>query len=491
MKARTPLSRAWARLGEKTEKTEKTERSGRLRAPASHGDGRVRSPLVRTRVPSGRGAAEQPNATPDGDANLTPRFWIAVVLTGVATGLFGAGLLALLFTVEHVAFGSGPGDFQTLVERSSDLRRVVSLVVAGAVGGPAWYFLRRFTRGGKSEVDEAIWSGDGRLSLVRSLGTGAISELVIGMGASIGREAAPKLMGGVSGSVVSGWFGLTTPQRKLLVACGAGAGLAAVYNVPLGGALFTAELLVGSISLPVVLPALLCSWIATATAWVYLPQHATYVGVPDFRFSFSIMAWALLAGPVIGLFAVACIRMVGFASHYRARGRVAIAAPLVAFAVLGVIGIAYPALFGNGKDMAAGAFLGQGAILALLALALLKPAVTAMCLGTGASGGLFTPFMSTGAVFGAMLGAAWSMAWPGTPQGAFALVGAAAMIGAAMQAPLAGLVLVLELTHSGFGLMVPVMAATFLATAVARQLDGYSIYSVRLPKAPGPEPAGA
>jgi H+/Cl- antiporter ClcA len=107
--------------------------------------------------------------------------------------------------------------------------------------------------------------------------------------------------------------------------------------------------------------------------------------------------------------------------------------------------------------------------------------VTSLTLGSGAAGGLFTPFLSTGAMLGAFLGALWVHLWPGTPVGAFAIVGAAAMIGASMQAPLAGLVLVLELTHSGFNLMVPMMAATVIATVLVRQIDGYSIYSARLP----------
>jgi len=93
------------------------------------------------------------------------------------------------------------------------------------------------------------------------------------MGASIGREAAPKLLGGASGSMLAGWGGLSAQQRQLLVACGGGAGLAAVYNVPLAGALFTAEILLGSITLPVMLSAIACSAIATATAWVYLPNR--------------------------------------------------------------------------------------------------------------------------------------------------------------------------------------------------------------------------
>ena len=87
----------------------------------------------------------------------------------------------------------------------------------------------------------------------------------------------------------------------------------------------------------------------------------------------------------------------------------------------------------------------------------------------------------TGAVLGGFLGALWIHLWPGTPVGAFALVGAAAMVGAVMQAPLVGLVLVLELTHGGFNIIIPIMAATIIATLLVRQIDGYSIYSARLP----------
>jgi CIC family chloride channel protein len=413
-----------------------------------------------------------------------------VVLTGIAAGLLGALMMALLFNVQYAAFGYHSGSFQHGTEQAPAVRRVVSLLVAGVFGGVAWFLLRRYTKGEPSEIDEAVWSGDGRLSFRRCLGTSVISEVVIGMGASIGREAAPKLLGGASGSVLATWAGLSVQQRRLLVACGGGAGFAAVYNVPLAGALFTAEVLIGSISLPVILPAVVCAWISTATAWVYLPDRAIYQGIPDYGVTWSVMTWALLAGPVIGLASAGYIRLIGWVSHHRARGTRVLFAPAIAFAILGVIGIWYPQLFGNGLDMARDAFLGLGGLGLLLVLSALKPLVTSLCLGSGASGGLFTPTLSTGAVLGGGLGVAWSLAWPGTPAGAFAMVGASAMIGASLQAPLSGLALVLELTHSGFALMVPMTAATTIATLVAFHLDGYSIYSARLPAyAPDSAPA--
>jgi len=424
---------------------------------------------------------EQPNITSGGAGVLTPRFWLMVVLTGIAAGLLGALMMAILFNVQYAVFGYHSGSLQHAVEQAPAARRVGSLLIAGALGGAAWFLLRRYTKGEPSEIDEALWKGDGRLSFRRCLGTSVISEFVIGMGASIGREAGPKLLGGASGSVLAGWSGLSVQQRRLLVACGGGAGFAAVYNVPLAGALFTAEILIGSICLPVVLPAIVCSFIATATAWVYLPDRAIYLGIPAYGCTWSVMTWAVLAGPVIGLVSAGYIRLIGWVSYHRATGTKALFAPVIAFGILGVVGIWYPQLFGNGLDMASAAFLGIGSFSLLLVLFALKPLVTAMCLGSGASGGLFTPTLATGAVLGGALGIAWSLAWPGSPSGAFAMVGAAALIGASLQAPLSGLALVLELTHSGFGLMVPMTAATVIATVVAFHIDGYSIYSARLP----------
>ncbi len=441
---------------------------------------RMPQPLIRTRLPSGRGATEQPNVTSDGDTALTLMFWMVLVATGIAAGLFGDLLMFVLFSVEHLAFGFNAGPLQDGVRHASDLRRLIILPLGGLIGGVSWYLLRRYTDG-KSEIDDSIWNGDGKLSFGRSFGTSLISEFVIGMGASLGREAAPKLMGGVSASVLATWAQLSIGQRRLLVACGGGAGLAAVYNVPLAGALFTAEVMVGSLALPVVLPALACSGIATAVGWLYLPAHATYLNIPAYRFTLPLLVWSLLAGPVIGVIAAGYIRLIGWVSFYRFTGWRSIPAMVVAFGILGLIGFALPQLFGNGRDLANQAFLGRGAIGLLLLLFLLKPLVTAMCLGSGASGGLFTPTLSTGAAFGAAVGIAWNLLWPGSPPGAYALVAAAALLGAAMQAPLASLALVLELTHSGFQIMVPMVAATVTATIVSRYIDGYSMYSARLP----------
>lgn len=424
---------------------------------------------------------EQPNATGDGDLRLTPWFWALLIVTGVLTGLFGDLMMAILHGVAHLAFGYQQGRFEDGVTEASGVRRVAALAVGGLVVGLGWYWLRRLTPGESADLDDSLWTGTGELSFRRSFVSSVLSEVAVGSGASLGREAAPKLLGAVSGSVLGRWRRLSGPQRRLLVACGGGAGMAAVYNVPLGGALITAELLYGSLSLPVVLPALLCSWIATATAWISLPIAPTYTNIPRYSLTPELMVWALAVGPVIGVISVAYIRLIGWVSHHRLSGRIAALGPLLAFTLLGLVALRYPQLLGNGKDMAHDAFVGRTTLALLLALFVLKPLVTALCLGSGATGGLFTPIMSTGAMLGGFLGLLWSLAWPGSPEGSYAIVGAAAMVGAGTQAPLSALALVLELTSTTQTLLVPMIAATALATTVARYLDGYSIYSARLP----------
>jgi H+/Cl- antiporter ClcA len=275
-----------------------------------------------------------------------------VAATGIAAGLFGDAMMALLHGVQHLAFDSPPGSFLAAVEHAPAWRRVASLAAAGAFGGLAWYGLRRYTRGEKSEVDDVLWNGTGVLSFRRSFGSGVISEVVIGAGASLGRENAPKLLGAASASVLARWSGLSAPQRRLLVACGAGAGFAAVYNVPLGGALFTAEVLLGTITLPVVIPSLACAGIATLVGWVYLPTHAIYLDIPTYPLTGPELVWAALAGPVIGLVAVGYIRLIGWVSHHRPTGRKAIVAPLLIFSALGAVGMAFPQLFGVGRRLA-------------------------------------------------------------------------------------------------------------------------------------------
>jgi H+/Cl- antiporter ClcA len=179
------------------------------------------------------------------------------------------------------------------------------------------------------------------------------------------------------------------------------------------------------------------------------------------------------------------VKLVGWASDRRPRGRALALQPLVAFTALGLLAIPYPLVLGNGRDLAQFAFTGGGALGTLLALGLLKPVATALCLRSGAIGGLFTPTMSTGAALGAFLGLAWTHLWPGTQLASYAIVGSAAMLAAGMRTPVAAIAFSLELTNSVNPVILAMLLALGAAMLVARLIDKRSIYTARLPPPPG------
>jgi H+/Cl- antiporter ClcA len=409
-------------------------------------------------------------------ASYGVRFWALVVLIGVGTGLGGAALIELLRAIQHLAWSYHSGDFLTGVERTSATRRVLVLAVGGVVAGGGSLALAQYHPG---EVSEAIWLRGARLPLLASLARAVQSIVIVALGASLGREAAPQQTGAALASALSDWARLPDWQRRLLVACGAGAGMAAVYNVPLGGALFALEVLLGTLALPLVLPALATSLIATATAWIVLPTAPTYA-ISAYKIHASQIVWALIVGPIAGLAAVAWIRLIARAHAMRPRGWMRVAAPIVVFTALGAIAIAYPQLLGNGKPVVQLALAGSLGVTLLAVLLVLKPLVTAACLGSGAPGGLFTPTLAFGVLLGGLLGDGWTQIWPGAPLGSYAIIGGAAVLGASMQGPLAAVVLLLELTHQADALMVPILLAVVEATVLARVVRSPSLYSARI-----------
>jgi chloride channel protein, CIC family len=422
----------------------------------------------------------QPNVPGKGVvASYGVRFWLLVVAVGVGAGLGGAGLIELLRAIQHLAWSYHSGDFLAAVKRTSDARRVVVLAIGGALAGGSALAMSRWREGARGEVSEAIWLREARLPLLGSLARAVQSIVIVALGASLGREAAPQLTGAALASALSERAKLPDWQRRLLVACGAGAGMAAVYNVPLGGALFALEVLLGTLALPLVLPALATSLVATATAWVALPTAPTYA-ITTYHVHASQVVWAALIGPIAGLAAVAWIRLIARAHALRPSGWQRVAAPLAIFTALGALAIAYPQLLGNGKPVVQLALVGSLGVGLLAVLLVLKPLVTAACLGSGAPGGLFTPTLAYGVLLGGLLGYGWTRLWPGAPLGSYAIIGGAAVLGASMQGPLAAIVLLLELTHHADSLMVPMLLAVVEATVLARVLGTPSIYSARI-----------
>jgi chloride channel protein, CIC family len=408
-----------------------------------------------------------------------PRFWLAVILTGLGAGLSGAALMWLLYAVQHFFWPPATADLLDAATAAAPWRHVAIPLGAGILTGLGQLLLVRLTTANGIEITAAIWFHAGRLPKLRTVGSAILSIILVGMGASLGREGAPKQIGAVIANLLSDRAGFSDEQRRLLVACGAGAGMAAAYDVPLGGALFALEVLRGVLALRLVLPALAASLIATAVAWIALPDLPTYV-IPRFENSASVLCWALVAGPIAGIVSVGYVRAIAQADRHRPKGWWRVVAPVLVFGLLGVESIEFPQLLGNGKDLSQLLFSGQAGPLLILMLLLLKPIATILCLGSGAPGGLFTPSLTLGALLGGVLGYAWSWLWPGVPPGLFALIGAGAVLAATTQGPISATVLMIELTGHDRAFIVPMLIAIGLATLIARTIDPRSIYDARL-----------
>src|SRR4029077_14790015 len=240
-----------------------------------------------------------------------PRRLILVLVTfatGVASGLGGMMLALLLRLVQHIAYGHGLHaivgrvSFLHEVTAASDLRRFLALCSCGAVAGGGWWLLYRFGAPLVS-IRQAVQKG-GRMPFWATLTHAILQIVTVGLGSPLGREVAPRELGAALATRLCARANLTPECTRIMIACGAGAGLAAVYNVPLGGTLFTLEVLLGTFSVPASLAALATCVIATLVAWLGLGSRLQY-SVPPLAISPSIVVWWRLAGPVLGV--AACL----------------------------------------------------------------------------------------------------------------------------------------------------------------------------------------
>jgi chloride channel protein, CIC family len=407
------------------------------------------------------------------------QFWLAVVLIGVSTGLGAAGLTKLLELVQHVVWHGSATNIIAAARQASFTRHVLVLLCAGLLTGLGQYLLKQLSSGNGIDTTAAIWFYAGRMPALRTLGSAVLSIFVVGMGASLGREGAPKQAGAVFANFFADAEALSDEQRRLLVACGAGAGMGAAYGVPLGGALFALEVMRGKLALRYVLPALFASMIATGVSWIWLPDAPTYI-IPSFPLSASVIFWVLLAAPVMAIGSVLYVRLVRWADQHKPRGWQRFILPMIVLGLLGVVSFWFPQTLGNGKDISQLLFSSDVVPRLALAVLLLKPMATIFCIRSGVPGGLFTPSLTFGALLGTALGYAWSLLWPGVPAGMFALLGAGAAVAATTQGPISAVILIMELTGRDRSFILPLLLIAGISTLIARSIEHRSIYDAKL-----------
>ena len=402
---------------------------------------------------------------------------VVVVLTGIGAGLGGMLLALLLHAIQHLAYGYGQDalssheSFLLGVSSASLERRVLVMAICGLVAGLGWWAVYRWGRPLVS-IKQAVSEKAPLMPVKTTLAHALLQIITVGLGSPLGREVAPREVGALVASTLSQWARLPADTHRLLVACGAGAGLAAVYNVPLGGAVFVLEVLVGSFSWPAALMALTTSAIGASVAWIGLGAESQYV-LPKLPLSTSLITFAVLAGPLFGVAAQGFVRLTGYARQHAARGWRLPVLALLNFTLIGCVAIYLPQILGNGKGPAQLGFdseLGIGLAAILLGVKLL---ITSSTLRAGAEGGLLTPALAIGALLAILLGGLWSLAWPGIPLGAFAVIGAAAFLASSMSMPITAIVLVAEFTRIDHDFLVPIIFAVAGSVCASRLCEKF------------------
>ena len=401
----------------------------------------------------------------------TRRLAVATLLTGIIAGLVGLACIHLLHWIQAIAWDMHSGTLLNAVSAVSPARRVGVLTLAGVIGALSWFLLFRRNKAITS-VSGAV--GGTPMPPLRATWHALTQVLIVGLGASVGREVAPREMAAAFSAAAADRLGLTPEDRRIIVACGAGAGLAAVYSIPLSGAIYTLEILLVSRSGRAVAPAFLTSGLAVLISTGFT-RPAFFYTVPTLTPSLSLTVFAAIAGPLFGAAGWAFKKAVARISADRPRDwRVLVALPVASFLV-GVTSVWVPSVVGNGQASAQTQFDATWAASTGLAFALLvllaKTATTFLTIGAGGWGGVLTPAVALGAGLGAVIGLPWAVAWPGSEIAAFAFIGAAAFLGASMNAPFTGLILVIEFTGQGATILVPAVLAVGGATAVATWLS--------------------
>jgi H+/Cl- antiporter ClcA len=236
-------------------------------------------------------------------------FGCAIVIIGLLAGVAGAATTLLLHGIEHLTYHYTFGTLLTGVGGSGPVRRAAGPMIGGALAGFGWWMLRRRTA--VPPLAETISSHRPIPRLPMSIDAG-LQVLLVGSGASLGREGAPRQLAAALGDFGTTRLSLTARDREILLACAAGAGLGAVYSVPLGGALFAARILLGTWHPRAVGTALITSSLAVAVASpvTHLEHALTW---PDARLSYLFVFLALAIAPVAAIVGLAFNRVMATA----------------------------------------------------------------------------------------------------------------------------------------------------------------------------------
>jgi chloride channel protein, CIC family len=405
-----------------------------------------------------------------------------LILAGLV-GVIG-GLVNLSFHYGSRALSilsfRGTGDLVAMARELPAWERVLIPGAGGLAAGLVLFWgLRLVGRQGSQNIMEAVVAGDGRLRLRSSLFKTLSSLVSISTGASIGREGSITQLTATlasKGGQIAGW----QPYRlRLLVACGAAAGLAAAYQAPVSGAVFAAQIVLGNFSMNLFAPLVFSSVVATMVSRSVFGLQPWFQ-VPVFTFENVLqLSWFLLLGLLSGGLGAIFLRLLRFSEEvfewlaWPIYDRLALAGVMV-----GVLAIFFPEVMGNGYSVTNLILRGHYPLMILLGIFLAKLAATLITVGSGTVGGVLTPTLFLGAGLGSAFGEILHGMGLATnlSTGAFALVGMGSILAATVHSPLLALIMIFEISLN-YSIMPPLMLACALSTLVARRLYSESVYT--------------
>ncbi len=417
---------------------------------------------------------------------LQPTEWQVTLMWAALAGFLGA-LSSIVFTTlterVHDWFGDSRMGVVDSMARLPWWGCLLVPTLGGALAGLVLRWGQRLTRAQSStDYMEAIVIGSGNVPVRASLVKSVAALFSIGSGGSIGREGPMVQLAAVMASSIGRWRKFSPPQLRLLVACGAAAGIASAYNAPIGGSFFVAEIILGTIAMESLGPLVVSAVAATLTVQVLTSAHVLYK-VPVFQ---QVSLWEIpgyiVLGFIVGVLAPVFLISLKHAENFF----VSLKLPLVArlalggFAV-GAIAINVPHVAGNGYSVVVEIVNGNLLWSAIVGIFACKWLATMASFGSGAPGGVFTPSLFMGAGAGLLFGTAVHEFFPGAavdPR-AFALVGMGAFLSAASHAPVMAVIMLFEMTLS-YDIILPLLLCSVIAYYTSKSLEGASLYSEAL-----------
>jgi chloride channel protein, CIC family len=407
--------------------------------------------------------------------------------------LFWAGLIGLVGALATIAFRDSLAGMQWLlvghsgsfVEMAATLPwqlRVALPCAGGVVAGAFLILARRQAQAAAPDYMEAIAIGNGQIPVRQTLLYSLSSLCTIASGGSIGREGSMVQLAAMCASIAGRFARIDTDRLRLLVACGAAAGVTSAYNAPIASAFFITEIVLGTIAMDSLGPIMIASVVANITMRKFPGYKPTYE-MPDFPLiSNQEVILFVVLGIVAGLAAPQFLRLLGLSKRMFQKSGLALPVRLgLGGLAVGVISVWVPQVWGNGYSVVNSLLHAPWLWTTVLLVLFCKIAATLCTAGSGAVGGIFTPTLFVGAAIGYLFGHAMHALWPAAVAAptAYAIVGMGAFLAAATSAPLMAILMIFEMTLS-YQVMLPLMLSCVVAYFLARSTGGPSMYEITI-----------